>query len=488
MIRLFIFLLLSLGMNSMALSMSPTGKRIVVVGEGVTGTWAAAKIAEHLTSKDELIIISPPKKEIVKSMGENVFLNYTTSSFIPIGIQIDTGVVNLEPPNENDLKNSHTLLPTSKIYVSTHLDQDTQHKYNRYLHGNKNKRFGPILLRYHREVCLTEWRKYIKKGGKGAAIEGIYPLLSDADLLEKIKEKIIKNRIEAGYLGEQDKLKIITPNQLNAILPMYSALIQTENLYALSGLNYDGQVKNKMVMDFLHNKISHAKPKVIKMAAWVSSLQTKKDLKGKTIVTGVNLKNKKSLQADVIVLAAGQGIEKILSRSDVHLELPILKKWGIVYSLSKTPSARLKENPTLLVKGLGITRDMPDLPMTFAVGEWILAQQEAPSAKEVISFVKQSILIWNKEFDVKKWEKNHLPIYVQPRPMTLDGFPVLDSNTKGLIIVNPSGSQGNTQAPGSAYFAASKVLEQLGRPVPASLKLTAKVEWKQFELYPGRWD
>ena len=63
---------------------------------------------------------------------------------------------------------------------------------------------------------------------------------------------------------------------------------------------------------------------------------------------------------------------------------------------------------------------------------------------------------------------------------------MLDSNTKGLIILNPVGDLGNTQAPGSAYFAASKVLEQLGRNVPEHLKLTKTVDWKYFELYPNR--
>ncbi len=35
-------------------------KTVLVLGGGVTGTWAAAKIAEGLKENDELMIVTPP--------------------------------------------------------------------------------------------------------------------------------------------------------------------------------------------------------------------------------------------------------------------------------------------------------------------------------------------------------------------------------------------------------------------------------------------
>lgn len=467
-------------------SFNQQGKRVIVVGEGVTGTWAAAKISEHLTKNDELIIVSPPQKEIVKNLGQGVFLNYTTSAFIPIGIQIETGVINLEPPSQADVKKaklSKQFMPDAKLYVSPNLDDETKNKLEHYLIRDKN--INTILLRYHREVCLTEWKKYIKEVGQGADIIGLYPLSSDIQLLVKAKDKIIKNRIDAGYKGDSEQLKILDTEKMVAILPHYSELIKTKKLSGLVGLNNDGRVKSQAVMQFLNKKIKNGKPKLIKIAAWIENLQTNKNEQGGVVVTGIKLRNGKTLNADVIVLALGQGIEKVLKNTNLNVKLPILSKWGIVYSVPQDRETELKEQPTIMVKGLGIVRDMPDTPITFALGEWILSKGEVPHPKNVIDFVKESKLIWNKTQTEKK-EKVSLPIFVQPRPMTLDGLPVLDGRTKGLIILNPSGSQGNTQAPGSAYFAASKVLEQLGRKIPSDLKLPNTVDWKQFELYPGR--
>lgn len=185
-------------------------------------------------------------------------------------------------------------------------------------------------------------------------------------------------------------------------------------------------------------------------------------------------------------MAVGHGIEKLLQGT--ALKLPILNKWGVVYSLPHDEKSGLKEQPTIIMRGLGIVRDMPNEPITFALGEWVLPKGQEPDPKQVVSFVKKSMLIYHKGHDIKSLGKELLPIYVQPRPMTLDGLPVLDSKTKGLIILNPSGSEGNTQAPGSAYYATSKVLEQLGRKIPSSLKLPQTIDWRQFELYSGRFE
>jgi glycine/D-amino acid oxidase-like deaminating enzyme len=230
----------------------------------------------------------------------------------------------------------------------------------------------------------------------------------------------------------------------------------------------------------------NGKNKLIRIHAWVERLQINKDHQGKFLVTGIKLSNKKIWHADVVILALGQGIEQVLQNTHFNLNVPILNKWGVVYSLPSNHHVPLKEQPTIFMKGLGIIRAMPHIPITLALGEWIFPKGEKPEAQKVIDFVKQSMLIWDNKINTDQWEKNHVPIYVQPRPMTLDGLPVLDSRTKGLIILNPSGSQGNTQAPGSAYFAASKMLEQIGRNVPSHLKLPSTVDWKQFELYPGR--
>lgn len=467
---------------------NPKGRRVIIVGEGVTGTWAAAKISENLTQNDELIIVSPPKKEIIKDLGYGVFRNYTTSAFIPIGIQIEMGPINLEPPGRDDLHNGQSSEQydlDSKLYVSPDLDNETKNKLEHYITRDQNKNISSIILRYHREVCLTEWKKYIENGGKGADFVGPDILSSDTQALEKLKGKIIQNRINSGYLADDKNLKILGPENMATLLPRYAYIIKAKNLSGLVGLDYDGRVKSKAVMETLNKKIQNRKPRIVKIHAWVESLQTHKDDKGSTIVTGINLSNKKTLNADVIVLALGQGVEKVLQPTNLHL--PILNKWGVVYSLSQDPRIELKEQPTIIMRGLGIVRDMPDTPVNFALGEWILPKGEEPNPKNVVDFVRQSSLIINKEpNNTEAWRKPLLPVYVQPRPMTLDGLPVLDSTTKGLIILNPSGSQGNTQAPGSAYFAASKVLEQLGRRVPSHLKLPNTIDWKQFELYPDR--
>lgn len=465
------------------------GKRVIIVGEGVTGLWAAAKISENLTSNDELVIISPPQKEIVKYLGHGVFLNYTTSAFVPIGIQIETGVINLEPPSQEDVRKAqlaNQFTPDAKLYVSPYLDEETKNKFERYLTRDPNKNINHILLRYHREVCLAEWKKYIEEAGHGADIVSPYLLTADVQVLEKVKDKIIRNRIDAGYSADKEQLKVLGTEKMSAILPDYSAMIKDKKLSGLIGLEYDGRVKSQAVMETLNKKIENGKPKLSKIHAWVESLQTNKNEWNNTIVTGIKLRNGKTLHADVIVLALGQGIEKVLNNTNLNIKLPILKKWGVVYSLPRDHQIELKEQPTILLKGVGIVRDMPQMPITFALGEWYFSKGEEPDPKEVINFVKESSLIWNKESQTGKSEKIPLSIFVQPRPMTLDGLPVLDSRIKGLIILNPSGSQGNTQAPGSAYFAASKVLEQLGRKVPTNLKLESTVDWKQFELYPNR--
>jgi len=464
------------------------GRRVIVAGEGVTGTWAAAKISENLTQNDELIIVSPPKKDIIKDLGFGVFSNYTTSAFIPIGIQIEMGPINLEPPRRDDVNNgqsSERYVLDSKLYVSPDLDDETKNKLEQYITRDQSKNISSIILRYHRDICLTEWKKYIEKGGKGADFVGPDILSPDTQSLEKIKEKIIQNRMNSGYPADDKNLNVLGPENMAALLPRYAYIIKAKKLSGLVGLDNDGRVKSKAVMTTLNKKIQHGKPKIVKIHAWVESLQTHKDDKGSTIVTGINLSNKKTLNADVVVLALGQGVEKVLQPANLHL--PILKKWGVVYSLSPDPRAESKEQPTIIMKGLGIVRDMPDIPVNVALGEWILPKGVEPNPKNVMDFVKQSSLIINKEpNNPEEWKKPLLPVYVQPRPMTLDGLPVLDSSTKGLIILNPSGSQGNTQAPGSAYFAASKVLEQLGRSVPTQLKLPNTIDWKQFELYPGR--
>lgn len=486
---LFLCLSLIISLKIFYLPFNQTGKRVIIVGEGVTGTWAAAKISENLTQNDELIIVSPPQKEIVKDMGHGVFLNYTTSIFIPIGIQIETGAINLEPPSRDDVKNAQSskqFTPDSKLYVSPNLDDETKNKLEHYITRDPNKNISSILLRYHREVCLAEWKKYIKEDGKGADIVGLNLLVSDVQVLEKTKEKIIKNRIDSGYLGDNKKLKVLDPEKMAAILPRYSQMIKAKKLSGLVGLDYDGRVKSQAVMETLNKKIKNGKPKLIKIHAWVESLQTNKNDQGNIIVTGIKLRNRKTVNADVIILALGQGAEKVLQNTNLNINLPLLNKWGVVYSLPQDRQIELKEQPTILMRGLGIVRDMPHMPITFALGEWILPKGEEPNPKNVVDFVRKSSQIWNRESNTEKWEKIPLPIYVQPRPMTLDGLPVLDSRIKGLIILNPSGSQGNTQAPGSAYFAASKVLEQLGRKVPSHLKLPYTVDWKQFELYPGR--
>jgi hypothetical protein len=489
----FLFIALGLMISSkvFCLPLNQTGKRVIIVGEGVTGTWAAAKISENLTQNDELIIVSPPKKDLVKNIGHGVFRNYMTSAFFPIGIQIESGVMNLEPPSQDDIKQAQSSLeynPDLKLYVSHYLDNETKNKLEQYIHRDQNKDFNSIILRYHREICLSEWKKYIKEDGKEADLTGLYFLSENVESLEKMKEKMIKNRIHSGYPADEEKLKILGPEKMADILPRYSKIIKTKKLSGLIGLDFDGRVKGQAVMQTLNKKINTGKPKLIKMHAWVESLQTNKDDKGNIIVTGIKLQNRKILKSDIVVLALGQGIEKVLHNSNLNLNVPILNKWGIVYSLPHDSQIKLKEEPTIIAKGLGIVRDMPNIPITFALGELILPKGEEPDPKKVVDFVNKSIMIWSEETNTKNRGKNYLPIYVQPRPMTLDGLPVLDSRTKGLIILNPSGSQGNTQAPGSAYFAASKVLEQLGRKVPPTLRLPDTVDWKQFELYPGRFE
>jgi hypothetical protein len=161
-IILFLLLSLNMSINVFCFAQTKTGKRIIIVGEGVTGTWTAAEIAENLTKNDELIIVSPPKKEIVKNIGHGVFSNDTTSAFIPIGIQIETGPINLEPPSRDDVEkaqSSKSFAPDSKLYISPNLDDETKNKLEHYINRDKNKDTNRILLRYHREICLPQWKK-----------------------------------------------------------------------------------------------------------------------------------------------------------------------------------------------------------------------------------------------------------------------------------------------------------------------------------------
>ena len=60
--------LLIMFLVSMIFSIKAEGKRVIVLGDGVTGTWATASIAENLKKEDEIIIISLPKSDDPKKL------------------------------------------------------------------------------------------------------------------------------------------------------------------------------------------------------------------------------------------------------------------------------------------------------------------------------------------------------------------------------------------------------------------------------------
>lgn len=182
------------------------------------------------------------------------------------------GPINLEPPSRDDVNNgqsSDQYILDSKLYVSPNLDDETKNKLEQYITHNQNKNISSIILRYHRDICLTEWKKYIEKGGKGADFVGPNILSPDAQVLGKLKEKIIQNRINSGYLGDDKNLKILGPERMAALLPRYSYIIKAKKLSGLVGLDYDGRVKSRAVMETLNKKIQNGKPKIIKIHAWV---------------------------------------------------------------------------------------------------------------------------------------------------------------------------------------------------------------------------
>lgn len=267
--NIFLFIVLSLFVNSILandLPLNPPGKKIIIVGDGVTGTWAAAKISENLTHNDELIIVSPPKKDIVKNIGGQVFSNYMTSAFTPIGIQIEMGPIVLEPPGQDDVKSAlltKQYMPESKLYISPNLDDETQRKFERFVTPDPKKNISNIILRYHRDICLPEWKKYIASGGKGAEISAPDILSADTQALVKLRDKIIKNRINAGYLPDSKDLQILNPKEMAIALPHYAQLIRTKQLSGLVGLNYDGRVIDQTVMETLNSRIRQGKPKVV---------------------------------------------------------------------------------------------------------------------------------------------------------------------------------------------------------------------------------
>ncbi len=463
------------------------GKKVVVLGDGVTGAWAAAKISETLNSDDELIIVSPPKQELVKKLGNNIFSHFVTSAFIPIGIQIEMGPLTLDPPTQQDVikaQNPDSFSVNSKLYVSPDLDKNTKNKLAVYMNGHQDLENNKAnLLRYHRDVCFKGWKEYIKAGNEGADFLGTVILSDQPEILQKVRKKIIKNRVASGYPSEAKSLQIIPYDSSVKLLPRYASVIKSKKLHALVGLTRDGRVRSAEVFKDLDQKIHSSKAKIKKIKAWVRHLAWHFDEAGNVVVTGVKLDNGKTIHADIVVSALGQGAEGVLKSAQIYL--PILKKWGISYSLPQDRPKGSDDIPVIIMRGLGIVRDVPGTPVNFGLGEWILPQGTTPDPIHVLKFVKSSAAIWGEGSISKKWLKDH-PISVQSRPMTLDGLPILDASTKGLIILNPSGSQGNTQAPGAAHFAASKVLEQLRRKVPDNLRLPSSVDWKQFVLYTRR--
>lgn len=487
-LSLLFFLSVFISGASMSFASDIVGKKIIIMGEGVTGTWAAAKISENLGVHDELIIVSPPKNEVVKNIGNGVFYNYTTSAFIPIGIQTELGPITLDPPSRQDIQDAQALdgfFVDAKLYVSPNLDKKTRNKLE--IYSKEDPTLNPdkakALIRYHRDVCFKGWKDYIEQGNKGADFTGTVILNENEDVLKAIREKVIRNRIAAGYAADDESLKVLDSKDLEKLLPYYENIINTHKLSGLVGLVNDGRVRGSDVVTSLNNKTHASKTQITRINAWVDSLKWHHDDHGNIVVTGIKLRDGKNLNADIVVSALGHGVEAVTKTAGI--DLPILKKWGTVYALPQSRAENSPDIPVIAKRGLGIVRDVPGVPVNFGVGEWVLPEEDVPESTRVLGFVKESAAIWAPNSISKAWIKEN-PIYVQPRPMTLDGLPVLDSHIEGLIILNPSGSQGNTQAPGSANFAAFKVLEQLGRTIPDDLVLSESVDWKQFELYVNR--
>lgn len=485
--RFVFYLIFLLVFNSASICASSDCKRVVIMGGGVTGTFAAAKIAANLKSSDELWIIEPPEQDTIKDLGEGVLSNYTASAFTPIGIQTEVGALHHGSLTAADIENAKKLQQIdikSKLYVSRDLDDLTQTKLNRYALEDKKINKSLILMHYHRDVCYKEWQKYLEVGGEGVDFKGTVILTENVQALQNIREKILNNRMLAGYPAEDSTIRILNTKETSTLLPRYSQIIETKELHGLFGLSYDGRVTGTNVMKTLNAQIEQGPAKIVRVNGFVTGLQLKNEPQG-FVVTGVKLKNGEIVDADVVVSALGQGVEEVLK--SVDLNLPILKKWGAAYSLPQDQLAHHDEPPTIIMRGLGIVRDLPGFAINCGLGEWILPEGVQPNAKHVKNFVEESVMLWeNIPFSQKRIINN--PIYVQPRPMTLDGLPVLDSSTQGLVILNPSGSLGNTQGPGSALFAANKVLEQLKREIPDDLRLTNTVDWKYFELYSDRFN
>ncbi len=420
-------------------------------------------------------------------MGQSVFSNYTSSAFIPIGIQTEFGALWIEPPTRAAIEKAQTTQEVGPaFFVSPNLDAETSSKFDHFVAGDRSKTLNrsAIILRYHRDVCYKGWKKYIEEGGRGADLAGYYLLKADAKSLHKLRTRLQEIRAAAGYReSEGPTLEVIDDKELAVRVPRYSTLIEDNKLCSLTGFNYDGRVKGSEVMETLNASIKNASAKVTRVTGWVESLQTREDSSG-TTVTGVKLRGGEILNADVVVSALGQGAEQVLQTA--NLILPILRVWGIVYSLPQDLNSGSEEPPTIGM-ALGIVRDVPGATVNCGLGQWILPKGTQPDPTRVRQLVKRASRLWSTTSVSEEWIKNH-PVYVQPRPMTLDGLPVLDDETKGLVVLNPSGSEGNTQAPGSGLFAVCKTLKKLGREVPADLQLPNTVDWEQFKLYPGRFD